>query len=219
LHRQTIKRYLKYEEYPMPVRQKRNKKIAEYEDYIQQRWHQGERNGQQLWREIKEQGFTGSFQSVYRLIRTYPGNTDKEKLPPPLKIQAWSARRASRLLGKQMDSLKQEEQVYLKAFMEHCPKAKEANSLALQFKEMTDKLKESMLDPWLERVANSNITALKNFASGLKQDYDAVKAAVSLEWSNGQVEGQVNRLKMIKRQMYGRASFELLRKRVLTNSS
>jgi transposase len=103
--------------------------------------------------------------------------------------------------------------------MEHCPKAKEANSLALQFKEMTDKLKESMLDPWLERVANSNITALKNFASGLKQDYDAVKAAVSLEWSNGQVEGQVNRLKMIKRQMYGRASFELLRKRVLTNSS
>jgi transposase len=60
---------------------------------------------------------------------------------------------------------------------------------------------------------------LKNFAKGLQQDYDAVKAAVSLKWSNGQVEGQVNRLKNIKRQMYGRAGFELLRKRVLMDSS
>lgn len=219
LHRQTIKRYLKYEEYPVPVRQRRNTEIADYEDYIRERWNQGERNGKQLWREIKEQGFTGSFQSIYRLTKNYPRDTDKEKLPPPLKIQAWSARKVSRLLGKKIDSLEPDEQVYLKAFIKHCPKAKEANSLALQFKEMTDELKGNMLDPWLERVANSNITALKNFAGGLKQDYDAVKAAVSLEWSNGQVEGQVNRLKMIKRQMYGRASFELLRKRVLMDSS
>ena len=60
---------------------------------------------------------------------------------------------------------------------------------------------------------------MKNFASGLQQDYDAVKAAVSLKWSNGQVEGQVNRLKTIKRQMYGRVSFQLLRRRVLFDTS
>lgn len=219
LHRQTIKRYLKYDEYPMPVRQRRCTEIADYEDHIRQRWNQGERNGKQLWREIKEQGFTGSFQKVYRLIENYPRDRDKEKLPPPLKIQAWSARKVSSLLRQEIDSLSEEEQNYLKAFFKHCPKAREANSLALQFKEMTDKLKESMLDPWLEKAKNSDITALKNFAGGLKQDYDAVKAAVSLEWSNGQVEGQVNRLKMIKRQMYGRASFKLLRKRVLMDSS
>ena len=65
----------------------------------------------------------------------------------------------------------------------------------------------------------SGLAPLKNFAKGLQQDYDAVKAAVSLKWSNGQVEGQVNRLKNIKRQMYGRAGFQLLRKRVLMHSS
>ena len=136
-----------------------------------------------------------------------------------MKIQAWSARKVSLLLSREIDSLDEEEQNYLEAFIKHCPKAKEANSLALQFKEMTDQLKGSMLDSWIEKAKNSGIAALKNFANGLKQDYEAVKAAVSLKWSNGQVEGQVNRLKMIKRQMYGRASFKLLRKRVLMDSS
>ena len=65
----------------------------------------------------------------------------------------------------------------------------------------------------------SGIPSMKNFANGLLKDYDAVKAAVSLNWSNDQVEGQVNRLKNIKRQMYGRAGFKLLRKRVLMDSS
>ena len=218
LHRQTIKRYLKYEEYPTPVRRARNTEIVDYEDYIRKRWNQGERNRKQLWREIKEQGFTGSFQGIYRLVKHYP-NTGTEQLPPPLKIQPWSARKVSILLRKDMDMLGEEEQDYLKAFIKYCPKAKQANTLVLQFKEMTDKLGGNLLDSWIERVSNSDIVALKNFARGLKQDYDAVKAGLTLEWSNGQVEGQVNRLKMIKRQMYGRASFELLRKRVLMNSS
>ncbi|MFA9435064.1 MAG: transposase, partial [Deltaproteobacteria bacterium] len=61
----------------------------------------------------------------------------------------------------------------------------------------------------------SGISALKGFANGITKDGDAVRAALSLEWSNGQVEGQVNRLKLIKRKMYGRANFDLLRKRVL----
>lgn len=181
LHRQTIKRYLKYEEYPEPALRGQNTEIAGYEDYIRERWNQGERNGNQLWREIKEQGFTGSFQSIYRLIKGYPRDTDRAKLPPPLKIRAWSARKVSILLGKEMGLLKEEEQSYLKAFIRHCPKAEEANSLALEFKEMTNELKGNRLDPWLKKVADSGITALKNFARGLKQDYGAVKAAVSLE--------------------------------------
>ena len=68
---------------------------------------------------------------------------------------------------------------------------------------------------WLERVSSSGIPALESFASGIHRDYLAVKAAYSLPWSNGQVEGQVNRLKFIKRQMFGRANFDLLRLRVL----
>src|SRR5712692_9985459 len=68
---------------------------------------------------------------------------------------------------------------------------------------------------WLDRVEKQGVPELQSFATGLKKDYDAVKAGLTLEWSNGQTEGQVHRLKLLKRQMYGRGSFKLLRKRVL----
>lgn len=71
------------------------------------------------------------------------------------------------------------------------------------------------LSPWLGAAARSGVTELRRFASGLWRDYRAVAAAMTLPWSNVQVEGQVNRLKLIKRSMYGRASFDLLRLRVL----
>jgi transposase len=82
-----------------------------------------------------------------------------------------------------------------------------------RFKKMTDELGKRRLDTWIKDAKESEISALKTFANGLLRDYDAVRAAVSLKWSNGQVEGQVNRLKNIKRQMYGRGGFELLKKR------
>ncbi len=74
------------------------------------------------------------------------------------------------------------------------------------------------MEPWLTAVIESKIPELNGFARSLSRDKDAVLAALSLPWSNGQVEGQVNRLKLIKRQMYGRAKFDLLRLRVLAHS-
>ena len=71
------------------------------------------------------------------------------------------------------------------------------------------------LDAWLQGAKESGIAELRSLATSLKRDKAAVAAALSLPWSNGQVEGQINRLKLIKRQMYGRAKFELLRRRVL----
>ncbi len=73
------------------------------------------------------------------------------------------------------------------------------------------------LEEWYQRAESSNIKALESFAKSLKEDWAAVKNGVTLSWSNGQVEGQINRLKMLKRQMYGRASHELLKKRFLCN--
>ncbi len=70
-------------------------------------------------------------------------------------------------------------------------------------------------DAWLAHVDEQGVPELQSFANSLKKDYDAVKAGLTLEWSNGQTEGQVHRLKLIKRQMYGRGSFKMLRKRVL----
>ena len=73
------------------------------------------------------------------------------------------------------------------------------------------------LDDWIEQAENSSIQSLQRFANGLKDDYDAVKAGLTLEVSNGQVEGQNNRLKMLKRQMFGRAGLDLLAKRLILN--
>jgi len=220
VHRTTIKRYLEHEEYPEPAPPSTHPiEVRDYEDYIQKRWKDGEQNGKQLWREIKEQGFKGSYQSVYRLIEKYPRDPITNLLPKPLKIRAWSPQRVSFILTKEWDTLEAEEQLYLTTLYKYYPKAEEAYVLAKKFKEMSNKLKVSLLDPWIKQAKESGIITLKNFAVGLEKDYDAVKAAFSLEWSNGQVEGQVNRLKTIKRQMYGRANFRLLRKRVLANTS
>ena len=71
------------------------------------------------------------------------------------------------------------------------------------------------LDDWIKRAKESGIPELRSFAKGLLKDYDAVKAGLTLEWSQGQTEGQIQRLKVLKRQMFGRASFPVLRQRVL----
>ena len=94
-------------------------------------------------------------------------------------------------------------------------KVAEAYVLGQRFVQMVRERQSQALLPWLEDATKSGIEALKQFAKGIKQDLDAVTNALSLPWSNGQTEGQVNRLKLIKRQMYGRANFDLLRKRVI----
>ena len=94
-------------------------------------------------------------------------------------------------------------------------KVAKAYTLGQRFIDMVRERQSESLLPWLEVTSRSGIDALKGFANGIKQDLDVVTNALSLIWSNGQTEGQVNRLKLIKRQMYGRANFDLLRKRVL----
>ena len=88
--------------------------------------------------------------------------------------------------------------------------------MAQEFCRLVRDRQAESLDEWMARTHDEGVPReLRGFADGLKQDDAAVRAALSLEWSNGQVEGQVNRLKLIKRQMYGRAGFDLLRQRVL----
>ena len=219
IHRQTIKRYLKYEEYPkkIPGGAKTSKALP-FEDYLRRRWREGETRHMQLWREIKEQGFDGSPQSVYRFVCKFPRTNSSKELPTPLKVKIWSARKVSSLMSQPFEDLDEASQNFLRVFYKQCPKANMASQLARKFKNMTDKLRRKHLDRWIEMALQSGISSLKSFAKGIQQDYDAVKAAVSMKWSNGQVEGQVNRLKNIKRQMYGRAGFKLLRKRILMDS-
>ena len=90
-----------------------------------------------------------------------------------------------------------------------------AIELAQDFCALVRERQADRFDPWLARAATSNVAPLQRFATGLRADYEAVKAGLTLPWSNGPVEGQMNRLKMLKCQMFGRANIDLLRRRFL----
>jgi transposase len=110
----------------------------------------------------------------------------------------------------------QAEQAFVDRLQPHCPELRSATELAQAFRSMLRERREEAWEGWLERArAMDAIKEVRSFAEGLKKDEAAVRAALSMEWSNGQVEGQVNRLKLIKRTMFGRAKFDLLRQRVL----
>jgi len=94
----------------------------------------------------------------------------------------------------------------------------ERYQLGQDFVQMVKQRQSHQLDAWLMRAQHSACIELQGFASGIKRDYAAVKAGLSLPWSQGQVEGQITRLKLLKRQMYGRAKFDLLRLRVLSRA-
>ncbi len=97
-----------------------------------------------------------------------------------------------------------------------CPEIAAARKLAVQFVEMVRNRQADALDPWMaEATASATPKDLQGFARGLQADLAAVRAALELPWSNGQTEGHIHRLKALKRQMYGRASFDLLRIRIL----
>jgi transposase len=95
---------------------------------------------------------------------------------------------------------------------------RELYQLGQDFVQMVKLRQSKRLDTWLAQAQKSSSIDLKGFALGIKRDYAAVKAGLSLPWSQGQVEGQITRLKLLKRQMYGRAKFDLLRLRVLSTA-
>jgi transposase len=101
---------------------------------------------------------------------------------------------------------------------EHCPDVARAEPLVQGFQTMLRERQVDQLEAWLKQAQGCGVRELRRFALGLRQDYAAVRAALEYSWSQGQTEGQVNRLKQIKRQMYGRAKFDLLRLRVLHRS-
>lgn len=178
----------------------------------------------QLWREICDQGFGGAHTLVYiwagqNGLKKEPKNklTGKKwvKKSAPKKIYPRSASFAAWLLFKQEQDLKAEECLSLEKMKASEPKVERMLNLVHEFQAMTRNRQAEKLPEWLREVNESGIEPLKSFGRGVQADRKAVDAALSLPWSNGVTEGNVNRLKTIKRQMFGRANFSLLRQRVL----
>lgn len=223
LSRKTVCRYLKADEFPERApRACAPNPLIPYLPYLRQRWAEGCNNARQLWRELCTQAYTGGYTRVWRwtaeqrrLGPAQPLNLPSVPSPKTIQPRAISARQAAWLLVKPTNKLKADELALLQRLKEVCPTANVAHDLAQQFGAMIRERKAEQLDLWLTAAQASGIAELRNFATGLTRDGSAVRAALTLPWSNGPTEGHVHRLKLIKRQMYGRAKFDLLRKRVL----
>lgn len=113
------------------------------------------------------------------------------------------------------ERLKEAEQQVVETLCRLSPEVEQATASARRFMQMVRERQAHQLSEWMSEVAASGLPELKAFARGLEQDRAAIDAALREEWSNGQTEGQVHRLKVLKRQMYGRAKFDLLRAKVL----
>lgn len=217
LARQTVRKYLHLEKPP----QKRQitvsgSKAAPFMDFIRQRWDQNNPSVKQLFEELQVQGFTGSYACLNRAIHSQLGVQNlKKSRTPSLKPIKYSPRQAAWAIFQPETELKAPQKELCRTLCELSPLADKARKLAHAFREMISDKQPDCLDEWLVQAENSQIIELVRFAAGLRSDYKAIKAALTYSWSNGQVEGQVNRLKLIKRQMYGRAGFALLRRRVL----
>lgn len=200
-----------------PEAKKRRKKQSAFDafaPYVLKRWQEGEHNGLTLWREIVSLGYTGSERTVYRHIETLKQASVQTSLHPD-RLRQFTASTAVWLFVLAPKSLDEIEQEDLETFCQASPTLKQTYELVQDFMQMVRKREGYRLDAWLEQVAKSDLAELQTFAAGVEKDKAAVKAGLTWPVNNGQVEGQVTKLKLIKRSMYGRAGFPLLRQRVL----
>jgi len=137
---------------------------------------------------------------------------------PPHPPLALSSLQATWLFFRRPEDLKPEERENLQQLRQASPDLETAYQLVKEFLQMVRELSGERLEEWLGKVQASHLQAFQSFVTGVQQDQEAVFAGLTLPWSNGPVEGQVNRLKLIKRGMYGRAKFDLLKRRVLHHS-
>jgi transposase len=213
-------------------------KLEPFVPHILKRWQEGEYNGARLYQEIRDQGFTGSRPLVRRLV------ADLRRMHPPAPgtRRSWMRKnrrviedptfgkssptpqpKRKRLTPSQVawlfvchpHKLTEQQRKQLEIVCQAGVDFQHVYALAQDFVTMLTQQQAEVFEAWLQRAEQSGIASLTGLAKGLRRDAAAVTAALTLPWSQGQVEGQMTRLKLLKRHMYGRAKFDLLRRRVL----
>jgi transposase len=219
LARNTVRKYFRQApELPLPTpRPLRASQLDPYEDYLLERWSQGERNAAQLYREISACGYPGGATIVRAYVAHLRSTTVDGSAPRSRKerAKAISPRALRWLLTRKREDLEKEDQARLDQLLSLSPEVQAVYALLQAFMRMVRKREHQYLRSWMEQATKSGIPELKSFVAGIERDYDAVHAALRLTWSQGTTEGKVNKLKTLKRVMYGRAGFALLRRRLL----
>jgi transposase len=186
--------------------------VDDFVEYLHRRWNEGERNATALFREITKLGYPGGELAVQRYLRRFRdgrGHAPRPGPKPPTvrEVTSWIMTHPDRLGADEADRLRQ---------IRH--RNSELDRLTTHVRGfaamMTGRGGEN-LEQWITDVEQDTLAPLASFARHLRRDQNAVHAGLTLEHSSGRVEGTVNKIKMLKRQMFGRANFDLLRKRVL----
>ena len=228
LHRHTVQKYRTCTSPPQRrYTARQTSALTPYQSYLLERWRSGCHNARQLWRELVTQGYPGSYRNVARLtgyLRTREGS-GKALSPAVPGMAGMTPARATGLVVVRPEQRTSEEQRALEQLGGLHPEIQTALALFARFATLIRERSDTHPQPacqlkqWMAQATASGVRELKTFATKLRQDTEAVLAALTLPYSQGQTEGQVNRLKLLKRSMYGRAKFDLLRGRVLYASA
>jgi transposase len=221
ISRPTVYAYLRRTRPPSPRSPQRSGQVLRpYMAYVIQRWREGCTDSMQLWRELRALGYSHSARTVSRFITrlrraSEAGWAPETQTSPYTRPQGPSARAVSFTWVCPEAKRSQDAQLYVDQLRQVDQSIGHAYTLSQAFLALVRERRGDALEAWMAKAAASGIEALARFAQGLQEDLAAVKAGLTLPWSNGPVEGHVNRLKLLKRQGYGRADIGLLRQRVL----
>jgi transposase len=227
LSRRTVHRYLQSPTFPerQPRHGRGRSMLDPYKAVLLAGWNSGCRNGWHLFRTIRRQGFRGQYGIValyVRRMRQAQGLAPRQRRsdhPLPVVTEAprrrLTPRRMTWLVLRPAERLTAQDHHQLAQLTTQAPELAEAVALAQDFAGLVRQRQPTQLDPWLARAATSTLPPFRRFAKGWREDDAAVKAGVTLPWSQGPIEGHINRLKMLKRQMFGRAKLDLLARRFL----
>jgi transposase len=213
LDRKTVRRYARNEQPPgdgVPSARRRRSLLDPYMAHLARRWTEGCRNAAALWREVRAQGFRGSATTVRAALAPF-----RDQPLPPSARRPLAVRTVVGLLVRRPADLTEREQQRLAALLARSDALAAAHRRTRAFATLLHERRGADLDAWIAEVKAGDSRELRAFAEGLERDRAAVVAGLTQEWSSGPVEGHVNRVKLIKRQMFGRATLDLLRQRVL----
>ena len=195
IDRRTVRKYLNAPECPLPKpRGKRSSLLDPYRDYLLSRWKEGCRNAAALYREIARKGYPGGITIVKDFVKTLRSQPQTE---PVIRRVRLGPKRVRRWFLRPQEKLDNEERRFLGLVLDAAPAVREAYSLLQDFRKIVSEKNTDALRSWLEQATRSSLAPIRGFARSLEQDMDAVMNALRLPWSNGPVEGHINKLKLL----------------------
>jgi len=226
LTRQTVRKYVRADGFPewSPRRTPLSAGTV-HGEYLRTRWAEGVQDALTLWQELEQRGYRGSPRTVQRAVAPWrdgptPRGRHTRRLGRKPRDVTWdhrppSAAQAVWLLLLPLDRLTPEQHMMRQRLLEAAPELQQALHEIVAFRRLLQERDSTGLEPWLSMAATSTVPEIRSFAAMIRRDQPAVQAALDYAWSSGRIEGHITKIKLVKRQMFGRGSIDLLKQRVM----